>query len=67
MSDERPEPLGPTHPLLHHQAGVIDAMLSAMHKEDKAMVLDYLGLSELEDAPPPEGRKMGESQPRKKQ
>lgn len=58
MSDERPEPLGPTHQLLHHQAGVIDAILSAMHKEDRAMVLEYLGLAEA--APPPEGRKMGE-------
>lgn len=60
MSDERPEPLGPKHPLMHHQAGVIDAMLKAMCKEDKDMVLEYLGLSEVEEAPPPEGRKMGE-------
>ena len=68
MSEEpRPDPLGPTHPLLHHQAGVIDSILKAMCKEDKDMVLEYLGLSEIEDAPPPESRKMGESQPRKKQ
>jgi hypothetical protein len=51
---------------MHHQAGVISAMLDAMCKEDKDMVLSYLGLMEIEDAPPPEARKMGE-QPRKKQ
>jgi hypothetical protein len=67
MSEEpRPDPLGPTNPLMHHQAGVISAMLDAMCKEDKDMVLSYLGLMEIEDAPPPEARKMGE-QPRKKQ
>lgn len=61
MSEEpRPEPLGPTHQLLHHQAGVIDAMLNAMHKEDRAMVLEYLGLAEAGEAPP-EGRKMGDT------
>jgi hypothetical protein len=58
MSDERElqEPLGPEHPLLHHQAGVIDSILKAMCQEDKDMVLAYLGLSEVEVAP---GRKMG--------
>ncbi len=54
---EREEPKGPTDPLLHHQAGVMQAMLDAMHKEDKAMVLSYLGLAPAGDAT---GRKLGE-------
>jgi hypothetical protein len=67
MSDERPEPKGKDHPLLHYQAGVMDAMLGAMHKEDKALVLEYLGLAVATEAPP-EGRKFGEEPtPRKKQ
>jgi hypothetical protein len=66
MSDEpRPEPKGPTSPLLHHQAGVMAAMLDAMHKEDKQMVLDFLGLAQVEEVP--EGRKLGESASKKKQ
>jgi hypothetical protein len=65
MSDERVEPKGKDHPLLHYQAGVMDAMFLAMHKEDKALVLSYLGLAESGEAPPA-GRKLGETAPRKK-
>lgn len=67
MSDERVDPLGPKSPLMHYQAGVMASMLDAMHKEDKAMVLSYLGLSEVSETPPPEGRRLGETAPRKKQ
>lgn len=69
MSDERPEPKGKDSPLLHYQAGVMDSMLATMCKEDKAMVLEYLGLTTVSETPPPEGRKFGaeEPAPRKKQ
>jgi hypothetical protein len=52
---ERDDPKGAGDPLIQHQAGVIDAILGAMHKEDKATVLEYLGLQEVEEAPPEGG------------
>ena len=47
---ERDDPKGAGDPLIQHQAGVINAMLGAMHKEDKATVLEFLGLQEVEGA-----------------
>lgn len=56
---ERDDPKGAGDPLIQHQAGVINAMLGAMHKEDKATVLAFLGLQEIEEAPPPDGGATG--------
>ena len=51
---ERDDPKGAGDPLIQHQAGVISAMLGAMHKEDKATVLEFLGLQEIPEPEPEE-------------
>lgn len=48
---------GAQSPVVQHIAGRIQEMLGSLHSEDQALVLEYLGLSKLDEGaidPPPE-------------